>query len=102
MDPFARVEIGNTGVFVTRLGLGGAPFGGGLFGETSGDIVGGVVRRAHELGIRYFDTAPLYGAGRSEVRYGRALQGIDRSLISSSPTKVGPSIGTTSWRHERR
>ena len=88
MDPFSRVEIGNTGVFVTRLGLGGAPFGGGLFGETSGDIVGGVVRRAHELGIRYFDTAPLYGAGRSEVRYGRALQGIDRSSFVVS-TKVG-------------
>ena len=88
MDPFAQVEVGNTGVFVTRLGLGGAPFGGGLFGETSGDIVGGVVRRAHELGIRYFDTAPLYGAGRSEVRYGRALQGIDRSSFVVS-TKVG-------------
>ena len=88
MDPFAQVEIGDTGVSVTRLGLGGAPFGGGLFGETSGDIVGGVVRRAHELGIRYFDTAPLYGAGRSEVRYGRALQGIDRSSYVVS-TKVG-------------
>ena len=88
MDPFAQVEIGDTGVSVTRLGLGGAPFGGGLFGETSGDIVGGVVRRAHELGIRYFDTAPLYGAGRSEVRYGRALQGIDRSSFVVS-TKVG-------------
>ena len=25
------------------------------------------------MGVRYFDTAPMYGDGRSEVRYGRVL-----------------------------
>ena len=93
MDPFAQVEIASTGVSVTQLGLGGAPFGGvplggGYFGRTASDTVLEIVRRAHQLGIKYFDTAPLYGSGRSEVRYGRALEGIDRSGYVIS-TKVG-------------
>ena len=93
MDPFEQVAIGDTGVSVTRLGLGGAPLsgmtlGGGLFGGTPHDAAVEIVQRAHELGIRYFDTAPLYGAGRSEIRYGRALEGIDRDSFVLS-TKVG-------------
>ena len=93
IDPIQKVQIANTGAFVTRLGLGGAPFGGvrlgtGDFGDTSSDVAVEVIRRAYALGIRYFDTAPLYGAGRSEVRYGRALEGIDRSKFVMS-TKVG-------------
>jgi len=40
------------------------------------------------LGIRYFDTAPLYGEGRSEVRYGRALGEKSRESFALS-TKVG-------------
>ena len=93
LDPFEKVKIGDTGVSVTRLGLGGAPFGGvplggGYFGRTASDTVLEIVRRAHHLGIRYFDTAPLYGSGRSEVRYGRAMDGIDRSGFVIS-TKVG-------------
>lgn len=76
MDPFAKVMIGNTGVEVTRLGLGGAHLGGmtpenwtdtfGIF-RCGFDEAVQVIRRAYELGVRYFDTAPLYGKGRSEV-----------------------------------
>lgn len=47
------------------------------------------VRRALELGIRYFDTAPWYGAGLSESRLGKALQG--RTDVSVS-TKCGRII----------
>jgi D-threo-aldose 1-dehydrogenase len=46
------------------------------------------VERAHELGIRHFDTAPLYGHGHGERCIGRALAGIDRSSIVLA-TKVG-------------
>ena len=93
MDPFETQEIGETGVRVTRLGLGGAPLsgmtlGGGIFGGTASDVAVEVIQRAWELGIRYFDTAPLYGSGRSEVRYGRALEGTKRHEFVIS-TKVG-------------
>ena len=33
MDPFEKVAIGNTGVEVTRLGLGGAPLGGMILAD---------------------------------------------------------------------
>ncbi len=93
MNPLEKVAIGKQGVEVTRLGLGGAPLSGmvlgdGLFGGTVHDEAVRIIRRALELGINYFDTAPLYGAGRSEVRYGSALKGVGRSSYVIS-TKVG-------------
>ena len=33
MDPFEKVAIGDTGVEVTRLGLGGAPLGGMILAD---------------------------------------------------------------------
>ncbi len=93
MDPLTKIEIGNAGVEVTRLGLGGAPLSGmvlgdGLYGGTARDEAVRIIRRAHGLGINYFDTAPLYGTGRSEVRYGAALAGLERDSYVIS-TKVG-------------
>ena len=93
MNPLEKVAIGKQGVEVTRLGLGGAPLSGmvlgdGLYGGTAHDEAARIIRRAHEIGINYFDTAPLYGVGRSEVRYGAALSGVDRDSYVIS-TKVG-------------
>ena len=93
MNPLDKVAIGKHGVEVTQLGLGGAPLSGmvlgdGLYGGTASDEAGRIITRAHELGINYFDTAPLYGIGRSEVRYGTALAGVDRDSYVIS-TKVG-------------
>ena len=87
MSPLDKAEIGNTGVRVTRVGMGGAPIAGlytGVEAETAVDTI----RRAHELGVGYFDTAPLYGSGRSEMHFGDALEGIPRSEYVLS-TKVG-------------
>ena len=93
IDPFEKVAIGNTGVVVTRLGLGGAPLSGmiladGIFGGCGYREALALIDRAWELGVRYFDTAPLYGEGRSEVRYGRALSERSRDSFALS-TKVG-------------
>ena len=89
MDPFAKVVIGDTGVEVTRLGLGGAPLGGmiladGIFEGSGYDEALAIIRRAYEMGVRYFDTAPMYGDGRSEVRYGRVLGEFPRASFSIS------------------
>ena len=93
MDPFEKVEIGNTGVSVTRLGLGGAPLGGmvladGIYQGCGYGEALEIIRRAWEMGVRYFDTAPLYGEGRSEVRYGRVLGQLPRGSFAVS-TKGG-------------
>ncbi len=87
MNPLESKNLGKTGVRVTRMGLGGAPLG-ALSGDDGRAIAVATARRAYELGIRFFDTAPLYGRGKSERFYGQALSEYDRdSYILSS--KVG-------------
>jgi D-threo-aldose 1-dehydrogenase len=71
----------------TRLGFGGAPLG-NMHRALSEVEAEATVRSAWEAGLRYFDTAPLYGHGLSEARIGRALAGEPRAEFLVS-TKVG-------------
>lgn len=59
-----------TGLQVSRLSLGGGPFG-GLYGETSEQAIIDTVHLALKSGINYIDTAPWYGNGRSEEVLGK-------------------------------
>ncbi|MEV6865523.1 aldo/keto reductase [Streptosporangium subroseum] len=69
MNPRERVPLGS--LTVTRLGLGLAPIG-GLYTPVPDAQAFATVDRAYELGLRLFDTAPLYGYGLSEQRvFGR-------------------------------
>ena len=77
MDPFQQVSLGRSGLVVTSLGLGGGPLA-GLFADVPEDQALATVRRALAAGVRLFDTAPLYGLGKSESRLGKALQGVSR------------------------
>lgn len=94
MDPFAKIQLGNTGVAVPRLGLGTAPLSGmmlgdGLYGGTAHDEAVRIISRAQELGISYVDTAPLYGTGRAEARLGQSTYAsADRDSFVVS-TKIG-------------
>jgi D-threo-aldose 1-dehydrogenase len=74
-------------VVPNRLGLGTAPLA-GLFEATDEETARATVERAWELGIRYFDTAPLYGSGLAEQRVGAALRDRPRDEFLLS-TKVG-------------
>ncbi len=87
LDPFASVTVGRTAVRVSRLGYGGASIG-GLFRAVAEDDALAAVDHAWDIGIRYFDVAPLYGYGLAERRMGRALAGRQRDDFSLS-TKVG-------------
>lgn len=69
--------LGTTGLALSGLGLGGAPLG-NLYQSVDAEAAQGVVAAAYERGIRYFDTAPLYGSGLSETRMGQALRGMPR------------------------
>lgn len=86
-DPMERVPLGRTGLEVTRLALGGASIG-GLFSAIDDDGAIATVRHAWDLGIRTFDTAPLYGYGASERRFAAALADRPRDDFVLS-TKVG-------------
>ena len=86
-DPTERRDLGGTGLTVSRLGLGGASIG-GLFEEVRDEDAVATIDRAWELGVRYFDTAPLYGYGHSERRMGLGLRDRPRDEFVLS-TKVG-------------
>lgn len=90
MDPIAKVRIGRTDLKVTRLGFGGVPLG-GLYRDVSENEAEATVRRALDLGINYFDTAPIYGFGKSEIRLGRELASCSRDSIVVA-TKVGYTL----------
>jgi D-threo-aldose 1-dehydrogenase len=68
-----KVPLGRTTLRVTRLGLGTAPLG-GLFEAVSDDKAHRVVEAAWQAGMRFFDTAPLYGHGLAEQRLGTVLR----------------------------
>ncbi|WP_378145112.1 aldo/keto reductase [Cnuibacter sp. UC19_7] len=72
------------------VGLGCAPIG-NLYREVEEGAAEGTVVAALDRGIRFFDTAPHYGAGVSERRLGSALRGVDRDSVSIA-TKVGRVI----------
>jgi D-threo-aldose 1-dehydrogenase len=74
-------------VEVTELGLGGGPLG-GLFQPVDDDAAAATLSAAWERGIRYFDTAPHYGIGQAERRFGEFLRQQPRDAFTLS-TKVG-------------
>jgi D-threo-aldose 1-dehydrogenase len=86
-DPYEGRPVADTGLAVTVLGLGTAPLA-GIYARPDEDDAVTVVGRAWELGVRYFDTAPLYGFGLGERILGRALAGKPRDEFVLS-TKVG-------------
>lgn len=85
--PLGQTPLGRRGVQVTRLGLGCAPIG-NLFSAVSDVDAAATVDAAWVAGVRFFDTAPLYGHGLSEQRLGRALAQRDRDSYTLA-SKVG-------------
>jgi L-galactose dehydrogenase/L-glyceraldehyde 3-phosphate reductase len=75
--------LGRTGLEVSHVGFGGAGVG-HAWGPTSDAACVRAVRRSVELGINFFDTSPMYGAGRSEQNIGAGLMGLrDRVIIAT-------------------
>lgn len=86
-DRPARVPLGRGGLQVGRYGFGGAPIA-GLYESVDDDQALGCLAQAWDDSIRYFDTAPHYGAGTSERRIGSFLAGKPSAEWVLS-TKVG-------------
>jgi D-threo-aldose 1-dehydrogenase len=85
----APVRVGRTDLFVPRVGLGTAALGNFQRAMTD-DAAVVVIDRALASGVRYLDTAPLYGHGLAERRVGRAVaeSAVPRDGLVVS-TKVG-------------
>jgi len=82
-----------TGLTFTELGFGSAPLG-NLYRAISDAEADGILARAWDAGIRYFDTAPLYGLGLSETRLNRFLRDKPRDQYVLS-TKIGRLLKAT-------
>ena len=96
-------KFGRTDLVVTDMGFGAAPIG-NFLKPISEEVSDAMVNRAWAAGIRYFDTAPLYGHGLSELRLGYSLRWKPRDQFVVS-SKVGrllrpaprKSIDFTPW-----
>jgi aryl-alcohol dehydrogenase-like predicted oxidoreductase len=89
-------QLGNTGVFVSRLCFGAMTFGGkGTMFEAIGSLeqkdADALVNQAIDGGINFFDTANVYAGGESETQLGKALG--SRRLDIIVATKVFARIG---------
>jgi D-threo-aldose 1-dehydrogenase len=72
---------------LTRMGFGGAPLG-NLYRKVSDADAQAALQAAYDAGIRFFDTAPQYGLGRSELRFAEGLARFGRDTVQLS-TKIG-------------
>jgi D-threo-aldose 1-dehydrogenase len=82
-----EVQVGRTDLFAPRIGLGTAALGNFQQAISDAEAVA-VLDRAMARGVRYIDTAPLYGHGLAEARVGQAMAKVSRDGLIIS-TKVG-------------
>lgn len=92
--------LGSSAGTLPALGFGAAPLGNLYRPLTDGDAEA-LLRAAWSAGMRYFDTAPLYGFGLSEQRLGTFLRQKPRASFIAS-TKVGRVLVPNEGWHEQR
>jgi aryl-alcohol dehydrogenase-like predicted oxidoreductase len=94
-------QLGRTGLFVSEICLGTMTFGGSenagiwkAIGALQQSEVDGIVGRALEEGVNFFDTADVYSFGESEKLFGQSLKnlGVKRSDVVIA-TKVFGEMG---------
>ena len=79
--------LGNTGLGVSRLSIGGSTLG-NEYGDIEAERAIEAVRYAIDCGLNYLDTSPMYGDTLSETRLGVALDDGYRDRIALA-TKAG-------------
>ncbi|MYG42124.1 MAG: aldo/keto reductase [Rhodobacteraceae bacterium] len=87
MEPSTKRKFGRVDLEVTAFGFGTAPVG-NIFREIDEQTSDAMFQKAWDHGVRYYDTAPMYGHGLSELRTGHSLRWKNRDdFILSS--KIG-------------
>ncbi|MCZ6513326.1 MAG: aldo/keto reductase [Nitrospinae bacterium] len=81
-------KLGSSDLKVSVIGFGAWGIGGAPFWSSEGDNMSvKSIKKAFDLGINFFDTAPVYGFGRSENLLGKALKPVRDKVILA--TKCG-------------
>ena len=87
--------LGDSDLEVSVVGFGAWAIGGAPFWSNEGDARSArAVMKAYELGVNFFDTAPVYGFGHSEEILGRTLKPLRNKVIYA--TKCGLRWGNKS------
>lgn len=73
MHPSEKRKFGRVDLSVTSFGFGTAPVG-NIFREIDDATSDAMYQAAWDAGVRYYDTAPMYGHGLSELRTGQSLR----------------------------
>jgi aryl-alcohol dehydrogenase-like predicted oxidoreductase len=80
-------NLGGTDIEVSEVGFGVWTVSTGWWGEVDDERSVRLLRRAHEMGINYFDTADTYGSGKGETLLADAFGGMRDEVVIS--TKIG-------------
>jgi len=81
-------KLGSSELEVSAIGYGAWGIGGAPFWKTEGDEASKrSILKAYDSGINFFDTAPVYGFGRSEQLLGKALKSVRDKVVLA--TKCG-------------
>lgn len=87
MAAIEKRELGNSGIQVTKIGVGLWAIGGTEWGEVQDRESLDMIDAALDMGINFFDTADVYGNGHSEELLGQSMKGRrDRFIVA---TKIG-------------
>jgi D-threo-aldose 1-dehydrogenase len=73
MTPDTKRRFGRVNLDVTAFAFGTAPVG-NIFAEIDEDTSTAMFETSWQAGVRFYDTAPMYGHGLSEIRTGQALR----------------------------
>ncbi|WP_120633597.1 aldo/keto reductase [Ruegeria sp. EL01] len=89
MTPNTKAKFGRVDLEVSTFGFGTAPIG-NIFREIDEQTSDAMIQHAWDKGVRYFDTAPMYGHGLSEMRTGHGLRWKNRDdyVLSSKVGRV--------------
>lgn len=87
MNPAQKTKFGRVDLEVTAFGFGTAPLG-NIFREIDEETSDAMFQSAWDAGVRYYDTAPMYGHGLAELRTGHSLRWKNRDDFVLS-SKVG-------------
>lgn len=82
--------LGRSGIEVSEFVFGCGKVGGIMIDATP-EVMRLAVQRALAAGINWFDTAALYGNGRSETNLGRILRELDASPYVSTKFRIEPT-----------
>ena len=89
--------LGATDLRVSQVGLGTWSFNSSVYGPVAEDEAQRAIAAAREMGINFFDTAPLYGDGErdgiAEEVLGRGLRGWREQTVISTKFGRKPTEG---------